>query len=155
MPRPRPCLVCGIRVDSGEARCEKHQAGTGRPQPCLVCGRAVRGSRYCTEHEPKVDEQLRNERNPYRQAYKSPEYAQNRQHRYERARGRCEGCGRPVGPGEWQCDHIVTVARWMREHRSGSPNQIGNLQILCTVPRDGAPKGCHALKTRADRKASS
>jgi len=149
--RPRPCLVCGATVRSGASRCELHAAGSGRPQPCLVCGRSVKGARYCAEHEPKVDEALRNERNPYRQAYKSAEYARNRQHRYERSRGRCEACGRPVGPGEWQADHIVTVARWASEKRVGSVNQLSNIQVLCILPRDGAPKGCHGLKTKIDR----
>ena len=151
--RPKPCIVCGRRVTGGSPRCELHQQGSGRQRPCLVCGRPSQGN-YCADHEPKVDEQLRNERNPYRQAYKSAEYATNRQHRYERARGRCEGCGLPVGPGEWQCDHIVTVARWTRERRAGSANDIGNLQILCIVPRTGAPSGCHGLKTKIDRKGT-
>ncbi|MDE2100844.1 MAG: HNH endonuclease [Patescibacteria group bacterium] len=117
----------------------------------MVCSIPTRG-RYCVEHDPKVDESLRNARNPYRRAYSSNEYRINRQHRYERARGRCEGCGVPVGPGEWQCDHIVTVRMWALKKLPGSPNDVANLQILCTIPRSGAPKGCHALKTRQDRR---
>lgn len=96
-------------------------------------------------HEPTVDEAARNARNPYRQAYKSAEYATNRQHRFERARGRCEGCGRLVGPGEWECDHVI-------ELRDGGTDAIENLRILCIVPREGASHGCHGAKTAASRR---
>lgn len=95
----------------------------------MVCGRPATGN-YCPEHEPRVDEAERNHRNPYRRAYSDPEYARNRQHRYERARGRCEGCGDAVGPGEWDCHHVVSV-------RKGGTHAIGNLRILC--------KGCHKV----------
>lgn len=144
MIRPRPCLICGRRVESGESRCEAHKVGGRRLQPCLVCARPSQG-RYCEVHEPTVDEAVRNARNPYRRHYKSAEYARNRQHRYERARGRCEDCARPVGPGEWECDHVVPV-------RLGGTNDLDNLRVRCIVPRDGAPKGCHGLKTRQDRR---
>jgi len=111
-------------------------------QPCLVCGRSG-PRRFCDAHEPKVDEATRLERNPYRQAYKSTVYATNRQHRYERARGRCENCGKHVGPGEWECDHVITVREWTRRGLSGDPNDITNLRVLCT--------DCHKTKTKQDR----
>jgi 5-methylcytosine-specific restriction endonuclease McrA len=110
-----------------------------------VCGRVGQGD-YCALHEPVVDEAARNARNPYRQAYKDQEYARNRQHRYERARGRCEDCGLPVGPGEWECDHVVPLSQ-------GGTNGIEDLRIRCIVPRPGAERGCHGLKTAADRRS--
>lgn len=135
-------MVCGRRVDDGASRCEQHKTSGRRMQSCLVCGRPSK-ARFCAEHEPKVDEALRLERNPYRQAYKSALYATNRQHRYERARGRCENCGTHVGAGEWECDHVITVREWTRRGLPGDPNDISNLRILCTL--------CHKTKTRHDR----
>ena len=135
-PRPRPCIVCGVRVTDGSGRCRLHKSGSGRPSPCLVCARPTQG-RFCPVHEPSVDEAVRNERNPYRQAYKSAEYARNRQHRFERARGRCEACHVELLPGDWDCDHLVPL-------RKGGTNEIENLRILC--------KPCHKLKTAEDRR---
>lgn len=74
--------------------------------------------------------------NPYRKAYKSAEYATNRRHRFERARGRCESCSTPLLPGEWECDHVVAL-------KDGGGNNIENLRVLC--------KPCHRSKTRRDR----
>lgn len=136
MSRPRPCIVCGRRVEGGSPRCEQHLLGSGRQRPCLVCGRASH-SNYCALHEPTVDEALRNERNPYRKAYKDQQYAKNRQHRFERARGRCEACGIYLEVGEWQCDHLIPL-------RLGGTHDITNLRILC-VP-------CHKKKTAEDRR---
>jgi 5-methylcytosine-specific restriction endonuclease McrA len=150
-PRPKSCTVCGTRTPDGGSRCPKHLTGSGRMQPCMVCSRPSMG-RYCAAHEPKVDEALRNARNPYRRAYTSNEYRVNRQHRYERARGKCERCGIEVGPGQWQCDHIVSARMWESKKLPGSPNQISNLQILCTVPRADSKGGCHGMKTRSDRR---
>lgn len=91
-------------------------------------------------HSPELDEAERNARNPYRQHYKDAQYARNRQHRFERAHGKCEMCGTYLMPGLWQCDHIVPVSR-------GGSNDITNLQVLC--------RPCHLAKTRQDRKKSS
>lgn len=135
MGRPRPCIVCGRRVENGP-RCELHKEGSGRLRPCLVCGRSAQGN-YCEVHRPEVDEQLRNLANPYRQAYKSAEYARNRQHRYERARGRCEACGIHLEAGAWDCDHLVPI-------RQGGTNDLTNLRILC--------RPCHKRKTAEDRR---
>jgi len=150
--RPKPCVVCGRRVDDGQSRCPAHQQGGARPRPCLVCARPSQGN-YCHDHEPTVDEAVRNERNPYRQAYKAADYARNRQHRFERARGRCEDCGLPCGPGEWECDHVLSARDWVAQGRPGSPNSVENLRIRCIVPRPGAPRGCHGVKTAATRRA--
>ncbi len=137
MIRPRPCIVCGIRVEDGSSRCQRHQVGGSRPRSCMVCGRLAQGN-YCPDHEPTVDEAARGARNPYRRSYRDPEYARNRRHRYERARGRCEACGIAVGPGEWECDHLVPL-------RDGGTNRIENLLVLC--------RPCHRRKTAADRRA--
>lgn len=89
-------------------------------------------------HEPTIDEAERNARNPYRRHYKDPQYAKNRQHRFERAHGRCELCGTVLLPAEWECDHVVPL-------RAGGTNDINNLRVLC--------KPCHRAKTRRERKA--
>lgn len=134
-PRAKSCVVCGRRTDDGASRCVAHKVGSARPRPCLVCGRPSQGN-YCPAHEPKVDEALRNAANPYRQAYKSAEYARNRQHRFERAHGRCEACGVRLEAGAWECDHLVPI-------KDGGTNHIDNLRVLC--------RPCHRGKTRRDR----
>lgn len=103
----------------------------------MVCGRASQGN-YCPAHEPLVDEAERNARNPYRKKYKDPEFATNRQHRFERARGRCEMCGTELKMAEWQCDHLVPLSK-------GGGNNIENLRVLCTP--------CHKRKTALDRRS--
>lgn len=100
----------------------------------------VSGSNYCETHDPKIDEAERNARNPYRQAYKDPEYARNRRIRFQRAGGRCEACGIPLEPGAWECDHVV-------ETRDGGTNLVENLRCLC--------KPCHKAKTAAARRKRS
>ena len=97
--------------------------------PC-VCGKGAR-----------PQERLRA---AYRRHYDS-EYRSNRKLRYEMAGGRCEMCGRPVADGEWECDHLIPVRDWTR---AGSPNQVGNLRVLCRV----TPSRCHQRKTREDRR---
>lgn len=134
-PRPKSCVVCARRTPDGAARCELHKVGGLRPRPCLVCGRASQGN-YCPQHRPEVDEAERNARNPYRRAYKDAQYAKNRQHRFERARGRCEACGIHLEVGKWECDHLVPI-------KDGGTNDITNLRVLC--------RPCHAIKTRQDR----
>lgn len=126
--------MCGIKVIGG-SRCARHKTGSGRLRACLVCGRPSQ-SNYCQMHEPKVDEVERNARNPYRRNYKDPQYAKNRQHRFERAHGKCEGCGITLQPAEWECDHLVAL-------RDGGTNDITNLRVLC--------KPCHQRKTRSER----
>lgn len=133
--RPRPCVVCGRRVDGGGARCPDHLVGGARPRSCVVCGIQTRGN-YCPDHDPQTEEN-RIARNPYRLAYKDGEYARNRQIRFERARGRCEACGVPLRAGEWESDHLIDL-------RDGGSNAIENLRILC--------RPCHKRKTAESRR---
>lgn len=136
MIRAKSCVVCGRRVEDGSARCVAHKVGGTRPRSCVVCGIRTQGN-YCPDHDPQTEEQ-RVARNPYRLAYKDPEYARNRLIRFERARGRCEACG--VGPlksGEWESDHIVDLL-------DGGTNALSNLAILCL--------SCHKRKTAEARR---
>lgn len=133
--RPKSCVVCGARTPDGKSRCALHLVGSGRLRACLTCGRPGQGN-YCQLHEPAVDEAVRNERNPYRKAYKDPQYAKNRKHRFERAHGRCEACGIALQPGEWECDHLVPI-------KDGGTNDVANLRVLC--------RPCHRRKTREDK----
>jgi 5-methylcytosine-specific restriction protein A len=125
-----------MRTPDGASRCVLHKTGGLRPRPCLVCGKPVQGN-YCSLHEPVIDEAMRNARNPYRKAYKDPQYARNRRHRFERAHGKCEMCGTVLQPAEWECDHAVPL-------RDGGTNDISNLLVLC--------KPCHRKKTAAERR---
>ena len=135
-PRPKSCLVCGRRVESGASRCDLHKVGSCRKRPCLVCGRPSQGN-YCEAHDFDLDEAERTARNPYRKHYKSAEYARNRRHRFERAHGRCENCRTELLRAEWECDHVVPL-------KLGGSNDLDNLRVLC--------KPCHRVKTREDRK---
>lgn len=138
---PRACLICGRRVDTGEARCPEHAGQRYRaPMACYVCGR--RGPRgHCEEHDPwggRPAERQRLERQPWRAGYRRPSYTRARKEALARARGTCERCGRADLPLE--TDHIVplstetTVAGW---DRLNVPN---NLAVLCTT--------CHRMKGR-------
>lgn len=133
--RAKSCVVCGRRTPDGASRCLAHKNGTGRLRGCLVCGRPG-PTNYCELHSPEIDEAERNARNPYRKAYKDPQYATNRRHRFERARGRCEYCGTPLMPGDWECDHAVAL-------KDGGTNDVSNLRVVC--------KPCHRRKTRQER----
>lgn len=138
MIRAKSCTVCGARTPDGASRCPRHASGGRRPRPCMVCGRPSQGN-YCAAHDPAADEAERQARNPYRKAYQSAEYARNRQLRFEISRGRCESCGIPLLPAEWECDHLVPL-------RKGGSNAIDNLRILC--------RPCHKAKTGRDRRAA-
>lgn len=55
---------------------------------------------------------------------------------FERAGGRCEECGRKLGPADrWQADHIEALA-------NGGANRESNLRLLCDW--------CHKAKTAGD-----
>ncbi len=136
--RPKSCVICGRRTPDGKSRCPLHLRGSAHPRPCLVCGIPTQQN-YCPTHRPELDEEIRNLRNPYRRHYKDPQYAKNRQHRFERAHGRCEFCGDPLQPGSWQCDHLIPISK-------GGTNDISNLRVLCLA--------CHKAKTAEDRRRS-
>jgi 5-methylcytosine-specific restriction endonuclease McrA len=108
------------------------------PKTCIVCGRrGVAGTSRCERHQlPPVSEADRRRRHPYRAAYDTEEYRRNRGEAFERAHGRCEHCGKPLGPN-WTCDHMVPV-------RDRGSSDLGNLQILC------AP--CTKDKNREDKR---
>lgn len=55
---------------------------------------------------------------------------------FEAAGGRCQCCGRKLGPGDkWQADHIIALI-------NGGAHSEANLQCLCDW--------CHKAKTRED-----
>jgi len=55
---------------------------------------------------------------------------------FEAAGGRCQCCGRKLGPGDrWQADHIIALI-------NGGQHSEANLQCLCDW--------CHKAKTRED-----
>lgn len=55
---------------------------------------------------------------------------------FEAAGGRCQCCGRKLGPGDkWQADHIIALI-------NGGAHSEANLQCLCDW--------CHKAKTRQD-----
>lgn len=133
---PRCCIDCGARAVPGTNRCPAHT--TLPPTTCRVCPRrAMPGERFCPDHLPTEADRLRRE--PYRTAYAERAYRVNRQLRYARAQGRCEGerCGVTLGEG-WHCDHVTPL-------KDGGTNAIDNLRALC--------RKCHDKKTRADRAA--
>lgn len=127
------------------------------PRPCALCGRKIASGSYCAEclsRNPGLGSQPRPEstRAEYRAGYKSAEYQANRKKRLAMTAktlsgaqvrdgfvGRCEYCGTPVRPGEFQCDHVVPL-------RDGGTNELRNLRIACR-------QRCHNAKTRADRAA--
>jgi 5-methylcytosine-specific restriction enzyme A len=107
-----------------------------------VCGRrALPGSTRCASHQvarPSQSDRLRSQ--PWRGAYRDPEYARNRRLAYRRDGGRCVRCATPVGDGQWVCDHILPLS-------DGGTNDLPNLQTLCS--------DCNKTKTRADRRRRS
>lgn len=68
-------------------------------------------------------------------------------------RGVCHACGHP---GATQVDHVVNVARWLRERLPGDPNALANLAPIHGSPTDSADRcptcgeACHFLKTQAE-----
>lgn len=142
----RSCIVCGRRT-TGATRCPEHAGQAGRrPRPCIVCGRPGPGN-YCEAHNPQQGDRER--RQPWRQAYRDPNYHRERQAALRRAgngdakRARCEDCGRPQGTpcgqhntDRLQCDHVI-------ELRRGGRNTRDNMRIRCCC--------CHAAKTAAAR----
>ena len=113
------------------------------------CGRAaITGSSTCALHQVarrldiseaqrRQTNRRRNQRADHRE-YDSAEFKRNRPLVLERARGRCESCGRRIGlrARDWVCDHIVPIV-------DGGGSEMSNLGALC-VP-------CSNAKTRLDR----
>lgn len=75
----------------------------------------------------------RREAEPWRKAYRDPEYIRNRQAAIERQHGRCKDCGRVCATwdgarwataGTGEVDHEVPLAR-------GGTNDASNLALRC------------------------
>lgn len=137
---PKPCLVCGRRVDTGESRCPTH---TGQrytsPVGCYVCGR--RGPKgYCPDHDPygNPNETERLRRQPWRAGYRTPEYRDNKKKALARAGGHCEKCDRTDLALE--VDHRVPLSTASSAADFPRLNDISNLIVLC--------QACHRHKTQ-------
>lgn len=125
------CTVCGRRIPGGTSRCDDHaRTRYGIASSCVVCGISSHFL-YCDDHRPPVKESTRAE---YRKGYRDPAYYRERQGCLNRAKGRCERCGKP---GKLEVDHIVPL-------RDGGTNTRSNLQALCST--------CHNAKTQEDRR---
>lgn len=120
------CSGCGRRIESGSV--------------CSACAAKPRPS-WDPPRLPRPADQAR------REHYQTPEYRANRKLAIERAGGHCEGCGCLIGRGEFECDHVAAIVDW--KGRSGSVDDLSNLEILCTI----RPGRCHQRKTAADRRA--
>jgi 5-methylcytosine-specific restriction endonuclease McrA len=132
-PYVRPCAACGARTVPGEP-CPVCSSRSQRTS-CAECGVLTAGSTYCPEHAYLEGEAGRTLRLPYRQHYRTPEFRRNRALAIARARGRCERCGHPHGPGK-QVDHVKAI-------RDGGGDGLENLMVLCP--------NCTRLKNRLDK----
>lgn len=95
---------------------------------CQYCRRIMPANTRCSCRPPaRVDERTRMARQPYREAYKHPSYARNRKRRYTLAGGRCEACGQPVGPREYECHHVRPVRLFANP---ADANAIDNLRVM-------------------------
>lgn len=137
---PKPCLVCGRRVDTGESRCAAHQAQRfAAPVGCYVCGR--KGPKgYCPDHDPwngdKTEEE-RLRRQPWRIGYRSKTYLANKKKALTRANGLCERCGR--SDLKLEVDHVTPLSTARTADEIEQLNQLHNLVVLCVA--------CHRAKT--------
>lgn len=138
MAIPKPCLICGRRVFSGDSRCEEHAGRRWKLNAaCLTCGKTSRDG-WCDEHRPapryaEWSEAERLTRMPWRLSYRDPLYRQNSKIVRARSRGRCERCG--SRQTAISIDHKLPL-------NSGGTNELSNLWALCLT--------CHSAKTRAD-----
>lgn len=145
-PTPRPCGVCGRRVDSGRGRCAEHSGRAyALPVSCRVCGRLGPTS-YCDEHRPDPFAETRSqaervEAQPWRRGYRDPKYHRERQAALTRAKGACERCGRD--DLELETDHIVPLSTARTPEELSALNDRSNLQALC--------RPCHRSKPRRRR----
>lgn len=136
---PRPCLVCGKRVESGDSRCTAHaDQRYKQPLACYVCGR--RGPKgYCPEHNPYAnqDEEQRLKHQPWRAGYRTAGYRTSKKIVLARAGGRCEKCGR--ADLSLEVDHIRPLSTATNSLDFPALNNISNLIVLCIT--------CHRAKT--------
>ena len=114
------------------------------PSICPYCRRIVPARQVC-ECRPKrqVDEQQRNSKQPYRDAYRDPTYIRNRALRYRMVGGLCENCHAEI-KGElhpdgraWQCHHVVAASRFTDPRQA---NAIENLRCYCEKCHRGQRK---------------
>ena len=146
-PIPKPCGVCGRRVDSGKGRCAEHQGRAYKlPVSCKVCGK-LGPSSFCDLHKPEPyterqqPEAARVEAQPWRKGYRDPNYHRERQAVLRRSAGACEKCGRSDQPLE--VDHIIPLSVASSQAEIRELNKRGNLQALC--------RPCHVAKTKRRR----
>jgi 5-methylcytosine-specific restriction protein A len=138
----RACRICGQRINGRSATCDNCSGKAFRTQTsCRVCG--VKGpTSYCETHYQEalaaraMPTKEREERQPWRRAYRDPAYHRERQGALKRARGACERCGR--SDIKLEVDHVVALSR-------GGKNERGNLVVLCVM--------CHRAKTAHDRRS--
>jgi len=133
---PKTCGLCGARALPGTNRCADHATDSGRPGVCEFCGARTAHGPRCADHPATEAERLA--RFPYRKQYSSPAYRHNRLLAYERDKGLCQRCGRPVPIDDFQSDHIIPVV-------DGGSDEVSNLQTM-------HPRGCHPKKTAGDRR---
>lgn len=124
------CDRCGKRTD-GAPLCDGCK---GNAQSCRVCPRPAVAHGYCAAHTGEAGRLVAQ---PWRGAYRDPEYVRNRALRLAMAHGECEGCHNPLLGGQWECHHVVSIRRW---RRTDSVHQPSNLRILCLA--------CHHARRR-------
>lgn len=146
-PIPKPCGVCGRRVEDGRGRCAAHRGRAYRlPVSCKVCGKLGPAS-FCAAHKPAPFGNDRTEAErlaaqPWRIGYRDPAYHREKAAALRRAAGKCEKCARADLPLE--VDHQVPLSTATNLDEVRALNVRTNLLVLCQV--------CHRAKTAADRR---
>lgn len=145
-PIPRPCGVCGRRVEDGKGRCPAHRGRAyALPVSCKVCGKRGAAS-FCDAHKPTPfgdrTEAERLAAQPWRIGYRDPNYHREKAATLRRAAGKCEKCGRDDLPLEVDHKTPLSTAQNLEELRA--LNVRANLVALC--------RPCHQAKTAADRR---
>lgn len=102
-------------------------------RPCHDCGRKIRGrGRRCSRCGPR-HEARRQARQPYRQAYFSPEYRAARAQRMKLAGGRCEaivGRARCRRPAE-ETHHVIPLSQAASLEEAIALCTVENLRAAC------------------------
>jgi hypothetical protein len=110
------------------------------PRPCIDCGRRIaKGSRCPVCEAPR--ERQRQERQPYRAAYGSPEYRQAKKEAARRSGGQCEAfvalhrCPRPAT----EFHHVIPLSRAQSLAGAIALCRADNLAHVCQPhnPRGG------------------